>query len=153
MSFSDAAFGTSKRTNDPGRTGVGPLGQDDLDASDAIMKKVLESRREQFRQTQYSKLWNMLCRAYEQASEGKGRERHASDDPFEQQEICEGIRKCGTGAATFQVRKKILEAARLMEKGEYEQALTDILGAIVYASAFGIVVDEKLNAVEKDETG
>ena len=66
---------------------------------------------------------------------GKGKERHAHDDPFIEQEIMEGARKCGMGAMIYQVRKKSLESNRLTERGEYEKALADLNGAIVYAAA------------------
>jgi len=41
----------------------------------------------------YQKLQDVLDRAFEQASIGKGKERHATNEPFESQLICEISRR------------------------------------------------------------
>lgn len=83
----------------------------------------------------YEEVADVLQQALNQAQIGKGKERHAHDEPFTEQEIMEGARKCGMGAMIYQVRKKSLESKRLTKMGEYEKALADLNGAIVYAAA------------------
>jgi hypothetical protein len=90
----------------------------------------------------YESLAEILQEALDQAQSGKGKERHANAEPFTQQEICNGARLCGLGAMAFQVRKKTLEAIRLIERGGAENGAPDILGAIVYAAAMLIVARE-----------
>lgn len=91
----------------------------------------------------YEPLASILQEALDQAQTGKGKERHATDEPFAQQEICNGARLCGLGAMAFQVRKKILEAVRLIERNGVEAGAPDILGAINYAAAMLIVAREQ----------
>lgn len=88
----------------------------------------------------YEALQSVLIAALEQASLGKGKERHANDEPFHQQEICSEAKKLGLGAPAFQVRKKTREAIRLAERGYQELAVEDLLGAINYAAAMVIVI-------------
>ena len=45
----------------------------------------------------YEALADVLARAYKQASQGKGKDRHASGEPFTEQVIMLGARKFGTG--------------------------------------------------------
>lgn len=88
----------------------------------------------------YEKLADVLERAYDQASRGKGKERHAAkDEPFHEQVICIGARKFGVGAAGFQAFKKAEELQRL----PYEAAVKEALGAIVYMSAVVIELDRQ----------
>ena len=90
----------------------------------------------------YETVADVLRFALDQTQSGKGKERHASDEPFEHQEIMDGARKCGPEAMAFQVRKKALEAVRLVNNGEYEKSKADILGAIIYAAAEYLRVEE-----------
>ena len=91
----------------------------------------------------YNALRSVLATAVDQASEGKGRERHASGEPFEQQTICQTTRAHGIGFATGQAEKKARESHRLlrMENGR-ERAEAELLGAINYLAAAIIVVRE-----------
>ena len=91
----------------------------------------------------YESLAAIFQDALDQAQHGKGKERHATDEPFERQEICDGARKCGLGAMAFQVRKKILEAIRLYETRGLAAAEGDVLGAMNYAAAMLIVMREQ----------
>jgi hypothetical protein len=91
----------------------------------------------------YETLAQILQEALDQAQTGKGKERHATDEPFDKQEICNGARLCGLGAMAFQVRKKILEAVRLIERNGVEAGAPDILGAINYAAAMLLVAREQ----------
>jgi hypothetical protein len=98
----------------------------------------------------YASLKNVLDQALAQASQGKGRERHASGEPYEQQKICQGGRRFGIGAPLFQAWKKIEEACRMATSEEFqdqkgkERAVAELLGAINYAAAAVIVLEEQL---------
>lgn len=91
----------------------------------------------------YEELMLTLSAAYEQASGGKGKERHARDKPFLKQPIMEIARMVGPGYPTGQAMKKLQEAVGMMEKGNLEAAQAEALGAINYAAAFYILLGEK----------
>jgi len=90
----------------------------------------------------YEDVAEVLDRALAQTQSGKGKERHATGEPFQEQEIMQGARRCGLGAPVFQIRKKSLEAQRLAYNGDYERAMADILGVIIYAVAEYLRVEE-----------
>ena len=61
----------------------------------------------------YLLLWNTLRDAWEQAANGKGKERHQkADEPFEDQPICAFARRVGLGYPLGQAMKKIDEAKK-----------------------------------------
>jgi len=73
----------------------------------------------------YSSLENVLDMALDQASTGKGKERHAEDgEPFEKQQICEITRRVGQGFPLGQAVKKIQESPRLVS----EHRINELLG-------------------------
>jgi hypothetical protein len=76
----------------------------------------------------YHKLYEILNEAYEQASIGKGKERHANGKPWEQQPMNAIADEEGIGFLTGQSKKKITEARRLPK----DAAIREYLGAIVY---------------------
>lgn len=84
----------------------------------------------------YADLLKVLDKAYRQAAEGKGKQRHARGRPFKSQSIMEDQRLFGSpvGALT-QVRKKALESQRLFELYGGPRAAEEMLGAIVNAAA------------------
>ena len=91
----------------------------------------------------YTKLKEVLDTAFNQASQGKGLERHAQGaEPFENQVICEMDRRLdGNGSGPlFQAVKKIYESRRL----DKEKAKHELYGAIVYTAAAIILLDEKV---------
>lgn len=90
----------------------------------------------------YASLRSVLSDALHQAAFGKGKERHANDDPFERQSICEITRKHGLAFATGQAAKKLEESHRLLQLRGAEAAINEILGAINYAAAAVIVLRE-----------
>ena len=90
----------------------------------------------------YASLRSVLSDAIHQAAAGKGKERHANDDPFERQSICEITRKHGLAFATGQAAKKLEESHRLLQLRGAEAAINEILGAINYAAAAVIVLRE-----------
>ena len=87
----------------------------------------------------YESLGHVLQMAVDQAANGKGKERHACGEPFDQQKICRISRFLGVGFALGQAEKKIEESVRL--DGEAGQA--ELLGAINYVAAGLIVMAEE----------
>lgn len=102
-------------------------------------KENQNEEKEQMMDEAYESLNLVLDKAHTQASEGKGKERHAKDDePFEKQKICEIARRVGLGYPLGQAIKKAIEAPRL--GGRAGQA--ELLGAINYLAAAYIVMGE-----------
>lgn len=85
----------------------------------------------------YHHLSNVLDEALEQASEGKGRERHAQDLPFHEQPMQQLIDLYGMGFALGQAGKKMQESQRL----PHDAARTELLGAIVYIAGAIVAMD------------
>ena len=90
----------------------------------------------------YHDLANMLNRALEQAAFGKGEERHAGGRPFHEQPIMHIQRMVGHGYARGQAIKKLEEAQTLLESRGREPAQAELLGAIVYAAAACLYIEE-----------
>lgn len=88
----------------------------------------------------YASLHSVLARAYSQAAEGKGKDRHVKTDGqrFEDQPICTLQRIYGTGYAFGQASKKAEESTRLPR----DRAVAELLGAINYLAAAVIVLEE-----------
>jgi hypothetical protein len=84
---------------------------------------------------QYALLQEVLEAAYNQAVYGKGKARHATDEPFEEQPICQIARWVGLGFPAGQAIKKVREATRT-------HSIDDLLGAINYIAAMVIVMRE-----------
>lgn len=91
----------------------------------------------------YESLKTVFKDAYTQASEGKGKERHAIvDGPFEFQQICQIPRLQGSiDFVCGQAIKKCLEVNRLLTP---ETKISELLGAINYIAAAVIVLKEKV---------
>ncbi|MFW6007930.1 MAG: hypothetical protein ACOCP8_01585 [archaeon] len=93
----------------------------------------------------YFTLYNVLMESYEQSAMGKGKERHASNNNFEDQVICQVQRllyRHPFGGDAYQVIKKIIEAGRLYDDKGWEAAYNEVKGAIVYAAAMGHLIKE-----------
>lgn len=99
---------------------------------------------------QYKSLQKVLEMAYNQAAHGKGKERHANNKPFEQQDICAITRDVGLGFPYGQARKKINESARV---GGKDFAIRELLGAINYLAAAIIIHMEEEPAKLELEKG
>lgn len=92
----------------------------------------------------YESLAFALDAALTQAQAGKGKERHACSEPFEEQQICQFTRQDGLGFPIGQAKKKATESHRLPgERGENE-----LLGAINYLAAAWLVRREQRLAGE-----
>jgi hypothetical protein len=97
----------------------------------------------------YAALDQALQGAYNQASQGKGKERHADDESFENQKICV-INRWITGSpvagALFQAIKKSVESSRLSAP----RAIRELQGAINYLAAAIILLEESMFKEEKE---
>jgi len=94
----------------------------------------------------YTSLGNVLNDAFTQAAEGKGKERHACDNKFEDQLICQIQRMLKDhpfGGQAFQAIKKTIEAGRLYKISGSESAKAEILGAMNYLAAMVILIEEE----------
>ena len=91
----------------------------------------------------YEKLEKALADAYRQASEGKGRDRHAGGKPFDRQPIMEIGRMVGPGFGLGQAMKKTQEAATMIDRGNPMHARQELLGAINYLASVVILIDEQ----------
>lgn len=76
----------------------------------------------------YKSLADIFRRAFDQAAHGKGKERHASDVPFEKQSMQTICGQVGVSHATGQAIKKTVESAGL----PHDQKVAELLGAMVY---------------------
>lgn len=92
----------------------------------------------------YLELERVLCAAYDQASAGKGKERHAAGDQFNAQPILTigRLLKSADGEA-YQAIKKTREALMMHRRGDTEAAIRELLGAINYLAAVAILVSEE----------
>lgn len=89
----------------------------------------------------YEALADVLLRAYDQSARGKGRERHATGLPFHEQPIVRGGKDYGPGGPLFQVGKKSREAFGMLQRGERDAAVHELLGAIVYAAGAIVAIE------------
>lgn len=91
----------------------------------------------------YEQLTNVLARAFNQAAEGKGAERHADEKPFHEQLMQRLCELYGVGFALGQAAKKSQEAMRL----PHERAVAELLGAINYLAG-AVIFLERQKATE-----
>lgn len=89
----------------------------------------------------YDSLYLVLREALDQASTGKGRERHANDLAFDDQPMQKLIDLYGVGFAHGQAAKKMQEAQGMLLRGEIDKAIHEVLGAINYAA--GAIISMK----------
>lgn len=85
----------------------------------------------------YESLAHVLARAFEQASAGKGSERHAKGQPFDRQPMQTLCDLYGVGFALGQAAKKTQEAQRLPPAA----AIRELLGAINYIAGAVIYLE------------
>jgi hypothetical protein len=86
----------------------------------------------------YDTLASVLIRAFRQAAEGKGAQRHAQGQPFDQQPMQQLIRLYGIGFALGQAAKKAQEAQRLPT---VDRQVAELLGAINYLAGAVIALE------------
>ena len=95
----------------------------------------------------YYALAEIFEEAFDQASAGKGSERHAyGSENYSDQLICEMDRRLHGNAdgPKYQAVKKIYESARM----DPDRAIHELLGAINYTAAAIIILKEKLKGKE-----
>ena len=97
----------------------------------------------------YSELKRVLEMAYSQAAEGKGKERHANGEKFEDQPIMTIAKGHGLGYQTGQAAKKLQEAHTLLKLRGKHAAIQEILGAINYAAAAVLLIEQMEDKGEK----
>ncbi len=99
------------------------------------------------KQDNYAALKRVLEGAFDQASCGKGKERHAQNpEPFEKQQIVEiGKRLQGNPAAgpLFQAVKKVYESSVLPS----DRAIQELYGAINYIAAAVLIFEGEASDV------
>lgn len=99
---------------------------------------IFKIRNQEISDLDYASLRSILNEAYEQAASGKGKERHANGNPWEEQPIAEIGRMVGVGFNTGQAIKKLQESTRM----DPEAACRELLGAIVYAASAIMLIRE-----------
>lgn len=85
----------------------------------------------------YERLASVLVRAHAQAASGKGAERHAQGQPFEDQPMQLLIKLYGPGFALGQAAKKAQESQRLPR----DRAIAELLGSINYLAGAVIALE------------
>lgn len=90
----------------------------------------------------YEDLTRILDEALQQATSGKGKERHAGNKPFDKQPIMEIARMTGLAYQTGQAMKKIQESHTLLEIKGKEAAINELRGAIIYLAAAIKTIEE-----------
>lgn len=88
----------------------------------------------------YEMLDDVLARAFDQAASGKGAERHANSKPFHEQPMQKIADRRGIGFILGQADKKSEEAQGMLERGERDAAVRELLGAIVYLAGAVIFI-------------
>ena len=99
----------------------------------------------------YSPLARVFGRAFDQASKGKGQERHADGADFRDQPIMMITQMVGLGFPAGQAQKKIQEACKMASAGRPGHAQQELLGAIVYCAAAYLRLEEGPEQYEGSE--
>ena len=87
----------------------------------------------------YRALEEVLVQALNRCALGKGKERHATDNRFEEQPIITEGDILGIHPHIFQIRKKCLEVLRM----DTDAAQRELLDVIVYAAAAHIILGRR----------
>lgn len=91
----------------------------------------------------YTSLASVFQRAYDQAAKHKGAERHANDKPFHEQPMQTVANHHGIGFILGQASKKSIEAQGMLERGDSDKAIHELLGAINYLAGAIINIEMK----------
>lgn len=105
-----------------------------------------QSVAEPIKTTAYDSLAHVLQRAFLQATEGKGAERHAQGLPFERQPMQTLCELYGVGFTLGQAAKKAQESMRLppgRDVAELLGAINYIAGAIVFIEGHRMANDNQ----------
>ncbi|WP_454618386.1 hypothetical protein [Bradyrhizobium cenepequi] len=91
----------------------------------------------------YATLAGVLQAAHDHAARGKGHDRHGDDDtPFLEQPTMQIARMVGAGYPIGQIMKKSDEAKGMIDRGQYDAAIFELLGIINYAAAAILLIRE-----------
>lgn len=93
----------------------------------------------------YEQLGDVLDMALHQAAFGKGKERHANNKPFHEQDIIDITAKVGTGFTKGQAIKKIIESGKLGTLKGVDAEIHELVGAMNYIAATVIVLQKTQN--------
>ncbi len=104
----------------------------------------MQKQRETIIAPGYTSLARVLEQALDQAQHGKGRERHASGEPFDQQPIMTIGAMVGSGYQLGQAIKKLHESQRL----DPAAAKAERLGAINYIAASILALEQEAGHVD-----
>jgi len=98
----------------------------------------------------YESLANILQRAYDQAAQGKGAERHANSLPFDKQPMqsISTLLNDHTGLL-YQAMKKIQESTRM----DKDAAVRELLGAINYCAGAVIFLEAGVTPPQTEPGG
>lgn len=123
-----AGFNAAERI-EQAKTAVKDFLADNLGQATAQPTQYTKEQQAMSSTDDYKSLSDVLERAYQQAAHGKGRERHAQDQPFDQQPMQTISQLVGSSdGLRYQAIKKIQEAARM----DKDAAIRELLGAINY---------------------
>lgn len=89
----------------------------------------------------YKELSGVFNKALEQASYGKGKERHANNLPFEKQRMQTLTDAFGLGFTLGQAAKKCAEAKGMAARDDLQAAKFELLGALNYIAGAYIHID------------
>lgn len=89
----------------------------------------------------YEVLADVLNSAFHQAATGKGKVRHADEKPFHEQSMARITQRRGIGHPLGQADKKTEEAQGMLARGETDQAVQELLGAIIYLAGAIIYIE------------
>lgn len=94
----------------------------------------------------YEKLRESFDNAADQASQGKGKQRHACDNAFEDQLMCSAqrlLKDHPCGGLAYQVIKKTVESGRILKLYGVESARKELWGAMNYLAGMDIIYQEQ----------
>ena len=92
----------------------------------------------------YELLADVFRRAFDQAATGKGAERHADSKPFDEQPMQLIAQKRGIGFILGQADKKSEEAQGMLNRGQKEACIKELLGSMVYLAGAVIFIEKNL---------
>ena len=92
----------------------------------------------------YDLLADVFRRAFDQAATGKGAERHADSKPFDEQPMQLIAQKRGIGFILGQADKKSEEAQGMLNRGQKEACIKELLGSMVYLAGAVIFIEKNL---------
>lgn len=89
----------------------------------------------------YESLKSVFKDAYAQAADGKGKERHACNQPFEQQQICQISR--WLGSVDYDIGQAVKKCLEINKLSTIDAKVAELLGAMNYIAAAVIVLQEQ----------